>query len=89
MYVTYLFASHVCKNCTYTLLSCQLPDELHKSETGPCRDLNALSYLIYNRHCFRISFVVTAMAVTRLCPITFANIYIYKGTCQFTFDSAQ
>ena len=75
MYVTYLFASHVCKYCTCTLLSCQLPDELHKSKTGPCHDLNALSYLIYNRHGFHISFVLTAMVVTGLCPITFANIY--------------
>ena len=40
----------------------------------PCRDLNALSYLIYNRHGFCISFILTAMAVTGLCPITFANI---------------
>ena len=43
---------------------------------GPCRDLNTLSYLIYNRQGFRISFVLTAMAVTGLCPITFANTYI-------------
>ena len=35
-------------NTDYTLLSYQLPDELHKSETGPYRDLYALSYLIYN-----------------------------------------
>ena len=63
--------------CTCTLLSCQLPDELHKSKTGLCRDLNALSYLIYNRHGFRILLVLTAMAVTGLCPITFANIYKY------------
>ena len=68
---------------TCTLLSCQLPDELHKSETWPCRDLNALLYLIYNRHGFRISFVLTAMAVTALCPITFANIYIYIYTFIF------
>ena len=47
------------------------------NETGPCRDLNALSYLIYNKHGFRISFVLTAMVITGLCPITFANIYIY------------
>ena len=74
--ITYLFASHVCKYCTCTLFSCQLPDELAKSKTGPCRDLTALSFLIYNRHGFRISFVLTAMAVTGLCPITFAYIYI-------------
>ena len=57
-------------------MSCQLPDELHKSETGPCHDLNALSYLIYNRHGFRLLFVLTAMAVTGLCPITFADIFL-------------
>ena len=46
----------LCKYCTCTLLLYHIPDELHKSETGPCRDLNALSYLIYNRHGFCISF---------------------------------